>query len=118
MDTNALVPVASKTEMFDTGYADRDGNQLEYLVTIQALAQMGNAGRPLAWRVYGQQIRAGRPWGRTSVPRVVFSMREALSMARTIFEKHRRYIERNHARAQLRAAAAEEDLDRLAGGLR
>lgn len=97
----------------NTGLEDAHGRSIKYRTYIQAISDPAD-DPPRAWRVWGQQVRDGTPYGRITSPRTVYSLREAQCMEKTLFHRNRRYVERNHARAQLRAASAEEDLNALA----
>ena len=106
----------AQQQLHETGYIDRHGRSVEYLTTIDPVCREGET-TPRAWRVYGQQLRGGVKHGRPSSPRTVYIFPDAMAMARTVFAKHLRYLERNHARSHLRAVSAEEDLAALGARL-
>lgn len=105
-------------QVYDTGYRDNDGREITYETTIEAIADVVPSSDgtylPRSWRVVGRQLRNGQPFGRHGSPRHAYSVREARTLGRTLFHRHCRYVERKTAIYQVRAAAAEEDLDNLA----
>lgn len=108
--------LAREVELHNTELHDKEGRLVEYETTIEAIGDTeggGVPGVPRTWRVWGRQLRNGRSFGRYSVPQHVYSIREARTLARTLFQKHKRYVERSAAQRALRAASAEEDLDTL-----
>ncbi len=93
-----------------TGYRCPYTNEpVFYRVTIEALATPENPGTPRAWRVTGCQLRGIRPRGRKTAPLHVYSIDEARSVAKTLYHRHIRYIERTFGQGQLRQAVHEED---------
>lgn len=106
---------AREVELHETDLQDSHGRKIQYEVTIEALVDPDAPYAPVrVWRLKGRQLRNGRALGRGSSPLHVYSIREARTMATTLFHKHVRYVQRHVAAPQVRAAAAEEDLNHLA----
>lgn len=102
-------------ERHETGLHDRYGRLIQYETTIEALVDPKAPNQPRIWRVWGRQLRDGRSLGRYSVPLHVYTVADAKAMARTLYHRHARYVQRRAALAEVKAAAAEEDLSQLAG---
>lgn len=107
--------IGREVETHDTGLRDKHGRLVQYETTIEGIADPETPTVPKTWRVWGRQLRDGRPLGRSSAPLHVYTLRDARAMARTMYHRHARYVERHTALAEVKAAAAEEDLSQLAG---
>lgn len=105
--------VGREIELHSTGYHDMQGREVQYETTIEAIGDVENRNLPRVWRVWGRQLRDGRIFGRPNNPVHVFTIADARAMAKTLFHRHKRYVERKTAIYHIRAAAAEEDLARL-----
>lgn len=105
--------VGREVDLHDTGYHDQYGRHIEYETTIEAIADPEAPTVPRSWRVWGRSLRNGRPLGRAGVPLHVYTIADARAMAKTLYHKHQRYIERTVGRQSVRAAAAEETLAQL-----
>lgn len=99
-------------QVHDTGYHDVHDRSVQYETTIEAITRL-DAPEHKAWRVWGRQLRDDRPKGRPSTPLHVATREEAHTLAQSLFRRHLRYVERNVATYDLRAASAEEDLAQL-----
>lgn len=121
MATNRLDPgvregyaiVAREVEVHDTGLHDDKGRAIHYETTIEAIADPERPDTPRSWRVTGQQLRDGVKSGKGTSPVHLYSINEARTMTRTLFHKHRRWVEKFAATRELRRLAAEEDMEKL-----
>lgn len=107
--------IATHEEIHDSGLEDTQGRPIRYITIIDALADGPNEA-PRSWRVRGQQLRGSSTIGRRTPPRHVYSLCEAHTLAKTLYHRHLRYVEKRVALAKLKAEVAAETLEEMFQG--
>ena len=100
-------------DILNTGYEDDQGRPVLFQITTEALHHDNEADGIRAWRITTKQLRGSTPVGRPSSPIHVYSFSEARSLAKTLFHRHVRYLEKRVAKNQLVRLVAEENLEGL-----